>query len=108
MNKQEIAKIIESKAAEYGLKLQENTMGWANESNHDSYIRIEVRKERDYDKTDWEARKVFWDIKADAGICQMGGDPTPEELLKAADEIARGARFTAAINSMELSCIENF
>ena len=108
MNKQEIAKIIESKAAEYGLKLQENTMGWANESNHDSYIRIEVRKERDYDKTDWEARKVFWDIKANAGICQMGGDPTPEELLKAADEIARGARFTAAINSMELSCIENF
>ena len=47
MNKQEITKIIESKAAEYGLKLQENTMGWANESNHDSYIRIEVRKERD-------------------------------------------------------------
>ena len=108
MNKQEIAKIIESKAAEYGLKLQESTMGWANESNHDSYIRIEVRKERDYDKTDWEARKVFWDIKANAGICQMGGDPTPEELLKAADEIARGARFTAAINSMELSCIEIF
>ena len=75
MNKQEIAKIIKSKAAEYGFKLQENTMGWANESDHDSYIRIEVRKERDYDKTDWEARKV---------------------------------RFTAAINSMELSCIENF
>ena len=108
MNKQEIAKVIESKAAEYGLKLQENTMGWANESNHDSYIRIEVRKERDYDKTDWEARKVFWDIKANANICQMGGNPAPEELLKAADEIARGARFTAAINSMELSCIENF
>ena len=63
MNKQEIAKIIESKAAEYGLKLQENTMGWTNESNHDSYIRIEVRKERDYDKTDWEARKVFWTSK---------------------------------------------
>ena len=27
MNKQEITKIIEIKAAEYGLKLQENTMG---------------------------------------------------------------------------------
>ena len=38
----------------------------------------------------------------------MGGDPTPEELLKAADEIARGAKFTAEINGMELSCIEIF
>jgi len=108
MNKQEIAKIIESKAAAYGFAMQENTMGWANESDRDSYIRIEVRKERDYDKTDWEARKVFRDIKANASICQMGGNPTPEELLKAADEIARGAKFTADINSMELSCIENF
>ena len=38
----------------------------------------------------------------------MGGNPTPEELLTAADEIARGARFTAEINGMELSCIETF
>ena len=108
MTKKEIAEIIESKAAEYGFTMQENTMGWANESNHDSYIRIEVRKERDYDKTDWEARKVFRDIKANASICQMGGNSTPEELLKAADEIARGAKFTAEINGMELSCIETF
>ena len=108
MNKQEIAKIIESKAAEYGLKLQESTMGWANESNHDSYIRIEVRKERDYDKTDWEARKVFRDIKINSSIFQMGGHPRPEELLNAADEIARGAKFTAEINGMELSCTETF
>ena len=108
MNKQEIAKVIESKAAEYGLKLQENTMGWANESDRDTCIRIEIRKETDYEKTDWEARKVFRDIKANASICQMGGNSTPEELLKAADEIARGAKFTAEINGMELSCIETF
>ena len=108
MTKKEIAEIIESKAAEYGFTMQENTMGWANASDRDSYIRIEVRKERDYDKTDWEARKVFWDIKANAGICQMGGNPTPEELLKAADEIARGAKFTAEINGMDLSGIETF
>ena len=62
MNKQEIAKIIESKAAEYGLKLQESTMGWANESNHDSYIRIEVRKERGTTE-DLEIHKVLLDMR---------------------------------------------
>ena len=108
MTKKEIAEIIESKAAEYGFTMQENTMGWANASDRDTCIRIEIRKETDYEKTDWEARKVFRDIKANAGICQMGGNPTPEELLKAADEIARGAKFTAEINGMELSCIETF
>ncbi|EJU26253.1 hypothetical protein HMPREF1153_1481, partial [Selenomonas sp. CM52] len=30
MTKKEIAEIIESKAAEYGFTMQENTMGWAN------------------------------------------------------------------------------
>ena len=83
-------------------------MGWANESDRDTCIRIEIRKETDYEKTDWEARKVFRDIEANASICQMDGHPTPEELLKAADEIARGAKFTAEINGMERSCIETF
>ena len=108
MTKKEISEIIESKAAEYGFTMQENTMGWANESDRDTCIRIEIRKETDYEKTDWEARKVFRDIKANASICQMGGNSTPEELLKAANEIARGAKFTAEINGMELSCIEIF
>ena len=104
----QIAEIIESKAAEYGFTMQENTMGWANESDRDTCIRIEIRKETDYEKTDWEARKVFRDIKTNSSISQTGGPPRPEELLKAADEIARGAKFTAEINGMELSCIETF
>ena len=108
MTKKEIAEIIESKAAEYGFTMQENTMGWVNESDRDTCIRIEIRKETDCEKTDWEARKVCQSIKANASICQMGGNPAPEELLKAADEIARGAKFTAEINGMELSCIETF
>ena len=73
MTKKEIAEIIESKAAAYGFAMQENTMGWANESDRDTCIRIEIRKETDYEKTDWEAREVFRDIKANASICQMGG-----------------------------------
>ena len=63
----QIAEIIESKAVEYGFTMQENTMGWANE--RDTCIRIEIRKETDYEKTDWEARKVFRDIKANSSIC---------------------------------------
>ena len=29
-------------------------MGWANERDRDTCIRIEIRKETDYEKTDWE------------------------------------------------------
>ena len=108
MTKKEITEIIESKAAEYGFTMQENTVGWANESDRDTCIRIGIHKETDCEKTDWEARKVCQSIKANASICQMGENPTPEELLKAADEIARGAKFTAEINGMDLSCIETF
>ena len=36
------------------------------------------------------------------------GSPTPEELLKAADEIARGAKFTAELQNMKLSYERTF
>ena len=102
MTKKEITEIIESKAAEYGFTMQENTVGWANESDRDTCIRIEIRKETDYEKMDWEARKVCQSIKANASICQMGENPTPEELLKTAEEIAKGAKFATEINRMGL------
>jgi hypothetical protein len=38
----------------------------------------------------------------------MGGSPMPEELLKAVDEIARGAKFTAELQSMKLSYERTF
>ena len=103
MTKQEVNEIITSKAAEYGFELEENSMGWSNKRTGQDYINIQIFQNSNLEKTDWEKRIGCIDIEASASVSRMGGSPTPEELLKAADEIARGAKFTADIQNMKLS-----
>ena len=103
MTKQEIAKIIADKAAEYGFEIEENSVGWNNKRNDQSYINIEICPNINYDKTDWENHKIFTDIEVSASVRRMGGNPTPEELLRAAKEIERAARLTAELQLMNLS-----
>ena len=108
MTKKEIAGIIESKAAEYGFTIERHTMSWSTCQTRESRIRIDILEKDNSEKTNWDDHKVWIDIKASGSICRMGGDDTTEELLQAADEIARGAKFAAEINSMNLSYIETF
>ena len=108
MTKQEIAEIIESKANEYGFKMREMGTGWMSEQTDESYIRIEILPKTDHDKTSWEERRVCENIEVIGCICQMGKRSGSEELLKAAEEIARGTKLVAEIESMNLSYIETF
>ena len=59
-------------------------------------------------KSDWDAHKIWLDLKAEGSICKMGGCNTTEELLKTAEEIAKGAKFAAEINSMGRSYERTF
>ena len=108
MTKKEINEIIESKAAEYGFEIQRYPMGWATCQTSKSYVRIDINEMENEDKSDWDAHKICLDLKAEGSICKMGGRNTPEELLKAAEEIAQGAKFAAEINSMGLSYERTF
>ena len=108
MTKEEIKNIIEAKGAEFGFKMQRNTCGWSTEQTRDSFIRIEILEKDDSEKTSWKDHRVWVNIKAEGSICQMGGHNTAEELLKASEEIARGAKFAEEINNMNLSFIEQF
>jgi len=108
MTKKEIAEIIESKAAEYGFEIEENSLGWNNKRTGEDYISIQIFQNNNLDKTDWENRQACIDIEACASVSRMGGNPTTEELLKAADEITRGAKFTAELQSMGLSYERTF
>ena len=108
MTKKEIAEIIESKAAEYGFEIERYPVGWATRQTRESYIRIDINENEDEEKSDWDAHKICFDLKAEGSVCKMGGRNTPEELLKAADEIARGAKFTAELQSMKLSYERTF
>lgn len=103
MTKKEIAEIIESKATEYGFEIQRYPMGWETWQTNKSHVRIDINEMENEDKSDWDAHKIWLDLKAEGSICKMGGRNTPEELLKAAEEIAKGAKFAAEINGMELS-----
>ena len=108
MTKNEITAIITSKAAEYGFEMEENSIGWNKKNNDQSYITIQIFQDHNIEKTDWENRKGHVDIVATASVSRMGGNQTPEGLLKIADEITRGARFVEEIQSMNLSYIHEF
>ena len=108
MTKKEIAKIIESKAAEYGFDIERYPVGWATRQTGESYIRIDINENENEEKSDWDAHKICLDLKAERSICKMGGRNTPEELLKAAEEIAKGAKFANEINGMGLSYERTF
>ena len=108
MTKKEIAEIIESKAAEYGFEIEENSMGWNNKRTGQDYINIQIFQNNNIEKTDWEKRIGCIEIEACASVSRMGGNPTTEELLKASDEIARGAKFTAELQGMGLSYTRTF
>lgn len=108
MTKQEIAGIIESKGNEYGFEIERHTMSWSTHQTDKSHVRIDILEKENDGKSDWEGRRIWIDLKATGSICRMGGDDTPEELLQASEEIARGAKFAAEINGMNLSYIETF
>ena len=108
MTKQEVNEIITSKAAEYGFEIEENSLGWNNKRTGQDYINIQIFQNNNIDKTDWEKRIGCIEIEACASVSRMGGSPTTEELLKAAEEIAKGAKFAAEINSMGLSYERTF
>lgn len=58
MTKKEIAEIIESKAAEYGFEIEENSMGWNNKRTGQDYINIQIFQNSNLEKTDWENHKA--------------------------------------------------
>lgn len=102
MTKKKIPEIIESKAAAYGFEIQRYPMGRATCQTSKSYIRIDIKEMGNEGKSDWDAHKIWLDLKAEGSICKMGGRNKPEELLKTAEEIAKGAKFATEINRMGL------
>ena len=108
MTKQEIAEIIESKGNEYGFKMKDMGGCWTSEQTDESYIRIEVFKETDYDNTSWEDRRVAINLEVTVCICRMGDRRGAADLQKIADEIAKGTKMVAELEKMNLSYIETF
>ena len=58
--------------------------------------------------TDWSKRRVTIELHFQASLASMGGEPTPEELLKAAEIIKAGALLVQELEAMKLSYTETF
>ena len=55
---------------------------------------------------DWSKREVTMNLHFRASLASMGGEPTPEDLLKAAEIIKAGALLVQELDAMNLSYTE--
>ena len=62
--------------------------------------------ERFAEDTDWSKREVTMNLHFRASLASMGGEPTPEDLLKAAEIIKAGALLVLELEAMNLSYTE--
>ena len=60
------------------------------------------------EKCDWENRKVNVTLRIQASIATMGGAPSADDLLKAADTIRRAAELVKALENQSLTYTETF
>lgn len=56
--------------------------------------------------TDWSSHEVTMELRIQASLASMGGNPTAEELLKASEIIRRGAELVMELEG--LSYTEKF
>lgn len=102
----EIKEIIETTAAEYGFETEDVQYSILPQikKDRDAYIGITITYK--WEDFDFEAKKSTRRVEVTSSVCRMGGNPTPEELIAAADQIRRGAELTKKLQSMDLKYTE--
>ena len=109
MKKEQAISIIKEAAERYGFVT--HTYQWASLieiSEPDSHYLNFMVTENTAPDTDWSKRKVTMDLHFRASLASMGGNPTPEDLLKASEIIRRGAELVRELEAMKLSYTEEF
>lgn len=105
MTRTEINKVIRETSAAYGFTTREGCQGLEEPSSEELNF---IWRTRTTENTDWMAHRVEQEAELAASVRKMGGNPTPEELLKTADEIRRGAELVKELNQMNLTWTEEF
>lgn len=103
MTRAEINTIIKNEAAKYCFETREDLFGIESPRSEELNFTVHTENTKD---TDWKAGRIVKKVTFTASVRKMGGEPSVEELLKTADEIKRGAELMSALQSLDLTYIE--
>lgn len=109
MTKNEIISTLKAAAARHGFLAEDNTwMRWPYIHETDThYLNFTITDEYAED-TDWSKREVTVNVRIRASLASMGGNPTPEELIRASEIIREGAALMQELEAMNLSYTETY
>ena len=109
MTKNDIISILKETAAKHGFTAEESSWyRWPNITEQGThYLNFTITDEYAED-TDWSKRKAEVQIHIRASLASMGGNPTPEDLIRAAEIIREGALLVQELEAMNLSYTETF
>ncbi|MBR2258183.1 MAG: hypothetical protein IJ899_12805 [Blautia sp.] len=105
MNRAAINEAIRAAAKAHGFTTREGFQGLEEPESEELNF---IWKTRTTENTDWVVHRVEQEAELMASVRKMGGHPSPEELLKTADEIRRGAELVMELNRMKLTWTEEF
>lgn len=98
MTKQRVEKQIASLAKGFGFELEEslNVLGWQTKQNSESWVKICI----DVELGDIVKSGVQMKVTgAKANLCRADSFCDPADMMKAAEELQRAARFVEHINN---------
>lgn len=102
MTKTEIFARIKEAAEDYGLEAAEYN---GRMEIRETWTDIIISENMDFGNFKREEKEMTASFTAECSICRMGGNTTPDDLFKAADEIRKTATLTEFINRKNYSCI---
>ena len=108
MTKEQVIATIKEAAERHGFttcKYPMTRLIEIKESGDTHYLNFTIT-ERFAEDTDWSKREVTMNLHFRASLASMGGEPTPEDLLKAAEIIKAGALLVLELEAMNLSYTE--
>ncbi len=109
MTKNDIISILKETAEKYGFTAEESSWyRWPNITEQGThYLNFTITDEYAED-TDWSKRQAEVQIHIRASLASMGGNPAPEDLIRAAEIIREGALLVQELEAMNLSYTETF
>ena len=109
MTKNDIISILKETAAKHGFTTEKSSWScWPIITESETHYLNFAITDKYAEDTDWSKREVEIQIHIRASLASMGGNPTPEELIQAAEIIRKGALLVQELEAMNLSYTETF